>query len=666
MMIKLPKIRDRLTEDEIRQQIRQTLSVLNEAAGTATYTLGALEDPQTASVAAGSKTFSIKNANNATVSTGTFQGQSGVTADAYQNKNVTAPNPSEPWSTGLQWTLQATLPAGQSTKTVVYPIKNVVVTDAKKEEKTAKGGASKPAPAAPQAPAAPAGVDAAPLTDFLSNTYDLYKSAAGAPTDNDKAKIKGAWGPTATAALTAFIKTATPESPPTPKRAWSDDRYKFVYDKVKKQLDDLLTTIPTPTSTKKPPTLDLNVWQGVELAGETFGPNPTGLVQFLKFSYILRGVTGTASDAAKAMGYDDVGESATSTEAAFNASRFVGALTPYDFVTVAMPEGVKFAKGARLEISLGGARQRVAGTSAGADVITVKADENTDIAGEFIINLGKAGEPAAVLAAEADKLVRAGAGGSPVVWTLIAGRKSYSATVTGFKAGARVELKAPEAAPGGYTYDALSGSPSGQTREGRTEEGEKVVSMTAIIVKNDGGLDYSRVPVKIKKDVSRKRDGFTITVTKPEPTRNGAIFVPVRLPERGGVIREAFWVTRFVAPAEDAEGGGGPAPEPKVALMPVTELNYNFDGNYVTYGSSALPPITTVSFTPYDRAFDIPGLNVKTAGQLLQLDGINQGTLDAAVLDYLASKNNPMGGTAIQTVNVLDTMNSFPQRTYRF
>ena len=163
----------------------------------------------------------------------------------------------------------------------------------------------------------------------------------------------------------------------------------------------------------------------------------------------------------------------------------------------------------------------------------------------------------------------------------------------------------------------------------------------------------------MRKDVSNKRDGFTLSIQNPAPDKRNMLFIPVRLPS----ALQEHWVTRFIVAPDEGEEGG--TITPTIALMPVTEINFNFEGNWLNYGSTALPKVTTVSFAPYETPFQEADLNVKTAAELLAIPNITQEKLDAAVIDYLIRNNNTIGGPMLQTMPIINTMNSFPQKTYR-
>ena len=126
-MLNFPKIKDRLTEDEIRQQIRQMFSTLNEDAGDATYTLGDLSPATAGSAQVGGQSFNIKDSSDNTIATGTFLGADERTASQYKDKNITAPAPSAAWTSAASWKLVATVPSGATNVTISYPIRGVVV-----------------------------------------------------------------------------------------------------------------------------------------------------------------------------------------------------------------------------------------------------------------------------------------------------------------------------------------------------------------------------------------------------------------------------------------------------------------------------------------------------------------------------------------------------------
>jgi hypothetical protein len=463
----------------------------------------------------------------------------------------------------------------------------------------------------------------------------------------------GAYGPTAQNALGALIAASQDV-----KQAFTDGRKEATK-----------TLIDTALSGIKVTPADLNKWTGAQVGDVTFEKTPTGLAQFLKFVVI---VTSENADT----GVTNVGLAAPDKNAteladpALKAARIVGALTPYKFLTFTSPTD-KFLSGSTITITPGNvdsAPELGAAPAVPQGAITITFPAN-DSPKTVSMSVAKDTDSSGTVKGEnADKLVQAGLRGG-ASFVLKMGEQTYTASLEGFSPGASIQFAAPrpaaDAGPaaeesGGSKFSDFAGDQGGRTVPGKTQSGSATFDMRNIFVATGGDLSYTMVPVKMTKTAG-SRDSFKIEVTAPAPAANRVILVPVILP---APVREAkHWVsTVLAAPASPAVAG------PAVALMPITELTFNFDSNYLTYGT--LPKITTIDYVPYDTPFEIAPVgdktfNVQTSGQLLNRDGVTADTLLTAVRRYLEDDGNPNGGAILNTSPIKRQMNRFPKKVSR-
>jgi len=511
--------------------------------------------------------------------------------------------------------------------------------------------------------------EAPALNAFLAKMIEKGKITNSGTT---AAKVKGEkkFGPEGTKALKAFLtltQNLTVES------AFTDPGKTSASQAIQRALDDLKRSVEAAAAPKG--VADIDTWKGAKVGTVSFGADPQGLVDYLKFVNIACS-TGVNDDFLTKLDLEPpvAGSTTQPTAPAILAARFIGALTPYKFLTLVPPEG-KFLLGSLLKISIEAETADLDATTGATAATEILINFTQEYAKPVTFSVGKDADTATVKADKAAALVQAGASsGQATTFTLTMGEKTYTQKVNTYIAGDTINFAQPAApaasaavgaerpaAPKPASFSTLAGNLVGRTQQGKTEAGEKAFSMRTIFMRNTGNLAYEAVPAKMIKDVG-KRDSFTIRVSNPASSPKGVIFVPVSLPQK---MQEAsHWTARFIAPVDSAAGGGDVAP-PTFALMPVTEIGFNFDGNYADYGAADLPTVSTVSFIPYDQAFKSPGLNVMTSVELLEA-GLTQEDLDRSVKDFLVRSDNLLGGSMIATMTVLNAMNSFPQRTYRF
>ena len=493
------------------------------------------------------------------------------------------------------------------------------------------------------------------LSEFLAKMIEKRKISGVATT---KVRAEKNFGQNGTAALRAYL-TLTPTLTVVSGRTFTDARKSATSEMIKKALGELKENVE-PAATK---VADLDKWQGTKLGDAIFSGDPQGLVDFLKFAYVMC-AEGNLDDLIKDVGLVKPGPAESPTDPTLKALRIVGALTPYNLLTITGPDN-KITSGSSLEIEIEPSTDTMSAAELPKTVITIPITREFDRPVNLTVGKNTEG---AVNVDNADALVQGGLSSDTTTkFKLTSGKNAYTQTLRTYGPGTSITFAAapPPAAEqkSNLTFNSLAGAYQSTTTPGKTEPGEKVFKLRSIFNKSDGALDYTNVSAMLVKDVSGKRDGFTLRVQNPSPSKNLMLFIPVPIPES---LQEAatHWVTRFITAPEDDEGGGGPI-VPKIALMPVTEINFNFDSNWQSYGSNALPNVSTVAFVPYDTPFTVPGLNIKTAGELLAMLGMSQEKLDAAVRDYLVNPENTIGGPMLQTMSILDAMNSFPKKTYR-
>lgn len=414
---------------------------------------------------------------------------------------------------------------------------------------------------------------------------------------------------------------------------------------------------------------DLTKWKGAKVGDVTFEGTPAGLAQFLKFVVIV--TSDNVEDGVSNVGLTVPSKEATElADPALKAARIVGALTPYRFLTFTSPTD-KFLSGSTITITPGNVDSSpelgaAPAAPQGAITITFPASDSPKTVSMSVAK--DADSSGTVKGENADKLVQAGLQGG-ASFVLKMGDQTYTTSLEVFRPGASIQFAAPRPAArpgpaaeesGGSKFSDFAGDQGGRTVPGKTQSGTATFDMMNIFVTDDGKLSSTMVPVKMTKTAGN-RDSFKIEVTAPAPAANRVILVPVSLP---APVREAkHWVSTVLA-GQAAPAASGPA----VALMPITELTFNFDSNYLTYGT--LPKITTIDYVPYDTPFNIAPVegktfNVQTSGQLLNRDGVTADTLLTAVRRYLEDDGNPNGGAILNTSPIKRQMNRFPKKVSR-
>ncbi len=404
-------------------------------------------------------------------------------------------------------------------------------------------------------------------------------------------------------------------------------------------------------------------WKGAKYMSQDFPGTSEGLVQFLKFSYIMR-AEADAKAAAKTMGYEAAVSNLVNfegAEPALIAARTVGALSPTAYIVIKGPS-VKIPKGARLAIT--------ENTDLGTTTAQLEkgTSENNIFVTEFISDypnglrlvLGKqkgaqdGGMTVDHGGRDAEAIVAAGLKGG-VTLTLKIGEDVYTLPNQSYKLGSEIKFEqattAGPGAVGGPDFGDLAGIPaSGADVPGMSQEGPLQFSMRSIYPDATGKLETADLNATINKDVKRERDRFTIQVSplNTKPTSFILIPVPLRRPLQEG----AHWSLKMLDTGEK---------RPSVVLMPITSVEYNFKGNKINYGTT-FENLTTVSYTPYnDQLEAMPNLNVMTANQLIGDPklGLTQADLDKAVKAYLGDEQNPIGGAMLRTASVHNAMNSY-------
>jgi hypothetical protein len=415
-------------------------------------------------------------------------------------------------------------------------------------------------------------------------------------------------------------------------------------------------------------TSDLNAWKGIKHLGQEFPGTAAGLVQFLKFSYIMR-AGDTAQAAASAMGYADPSSIYTPQDAdsAFKAARIVGALSPVAYMTIKGPDG-KIPKDARLVIS----KQRVGTTTAelqnlpgtGRDVFvtTFTADYPDGAALVFGKTKGQSGNAIVDYDGPTSKTIVDAGMEQGIVLTLQIGDNVYVKEGAQFTLGSVITFTAGDikgagsASAAGPDFVDLAGMPAGVTDvRGVSQEGPIQFKFRNIYPDREGRLQAGDIDATLDKKVSMNRDRFTISVTPANNDPSSFILVPV--PIKQSLQEGAHWTLKLL--------DTGASKKQSVVLVPLTAIEYNFKGNKIGYGES-YDNLTTVSITPYEGALGADeGLNVKTVGQVLQDPELEltQDDIDAAVRNYLVSDKNPIGGPMLSSGPLHNTMNTYRRAT---
>ena len=406
-------------------------------------------------------------------------------------------------------------------------------------------------------------------------------------------------------------------------------------------------------------------WKGVKYMGQDFPGTSEGLVQFLKFAYIMRCET-NVKEAATTMGYSqevsnlvtlNVGDTALTT------ARTVGALVPTAYIVIKGPSE-KIPKGAKLAIT----ESTVQGTTTAA--LEKGVTDGNIFVTEFISDypnglrlvLGKTkGEQEGNMTvdhggADAAAIVAAGLKGG-VNLTLKIGEEVYTLSNQSYKLGTTIDFSTAAATGpggeggGGPDFGDLAGLPaSGADVVGMSQEGPIQFSMRSIYPDKSGKLATADVSATINKDVKRGRDRFTLETTPKNTNPNSFFLIPVRL--RRTLQEGAHWSLKMIDTGEQ---------RPDVVLVPATKIEYNFKGNKINYGTTFdnLQAVDTVFYNG-DITPDT-NLNVMTADQLLGDPklGLTQADLDKAVISYLSDEQNPIGGSMLRSASLHNAMNTY-------
>ncbi len=620
-----------MTETEIRQQIRQTLTLLQEAAGaTITISFNGSDSQKTARIAGGSWS-AIEGST--TVASGTIPaGPANLQAKALST--ITATD-----AKGL--TTKGRVEVKTESETITYKVISIATSS---EEKKTDKGSGKPKP--PDASAPPPADAMAELYAFLVKNAEALKIDPKDPktiAKNAKAILDGL--------------LATPTAAPTPLKAWTADDQTA----LRAQLNGLVGQLPTN-------------WQGTTLTVGSrkveFPAGPQGLIELVKLAYVVNKAT-TAADGAKDIGIGVINPDTTDlTGPAFQAIRLFGVLSPVLYAGVKGPDDGSIKTGDVVYVEVGSTGRATSARTVPKQADTVifyNFERDFPLQGvsaaDFII--AQEGSNAAefdAVGAEAAKAVEAMF--RPTTWTLKRGEQLYTVKKDSFNFGDVIEFaeKPPAEGPATSGTEAFNtmarGSRYASSIRGITDYGTKNFNFRSIYPGRDGSLKSNEVGASLTKTTSRKGDQFRLTVTNPTNDIGRLILVPVTL---RGPIRE-HWTKRFITDNETFSGGGAST----IALMPVTELSFNFDANYYKYGTE-VPNVITVSFTPYEGSSEdlaklaaSSGLNIVSAEDL-QVQGMDQEYLDRAVRDYLTSPGNPNSGPMLATRSLTDIMNSYPR-----
>jgi hypothetical protein len=514
-------------------------------------------------------------------------------------------------------------------------------TDAKAaEKKPDAGGGKKPAAPAPS----PA--------DAMAELYAfLVKNATALGITNADPKSVAKNAKTILDGLLAASDTTTPL------KAWTA----VDQTALRTQLSKLSGQLPTN-------------WQGTTLTVGSrkveFPAGPQGLIELVKLAYVVNKAT-TAADGAKDIGIGVINPDTTDlTGPAFQAIRLFGVLSPVLYAGVKGPDDGSIKTGDVVYVEVGSTGRATSARTVPKQADTVifyNFERDFPLQGvsaaDFII--AQEGSNAAefdAVGAEAAKAVEAMF--RPTTWTLKRGEQLYTVKKDSFNFGDVIEFaeKPPAEGPATSGTEAFNtmarGSRYASSIRGITDYGTKNFNFRSIYPGRDGSLKSNEVGASLTKTTSRKGDQFRLTVTNPTNDIGRLILVPVTL---RGPIRE-HWTKRFITDNETFSGGGAST----IALMPVTELSFNFDANYYKYGTE-VPNVSTVSFTPYEGSSEdlaklaaSSGLNIVSAEDL-QVQGMDQEYLDRAVRDYLTSPGNPNSGPMLATRSLTDIMNSYPR-----
>lgn len=407
-------------------------------------------------------------------------------------------------------------------------------------------------------------------------------------------------------------------------------------------------------------------WKGTKYMGQDFPGTSEGLVQFLKFAYIMR-CENTAKEAATTMGYSQEVNNLValnSGDTALTTARTIGALVPTAYIVIKGPGG-NIPKGARLAITesanQGTTTAALAkGTTEGNIFVTefisdypnglrlVLGKTKGDTDGNMTVDHG--GPDAAAIVAAGLK-----EGGCNL--TLKIGEDIYTLANQTYKLGTTIDFSTATATgpglPGaGPAFNDLAGLPaSGADVPGMSQEGPLQFSMRSIFPNKAGRLTTADLNATITKVVKRGLDKFTLQVTprNTNPTSFFLIPVPLKRPLQEG----AHWSLKLIDTGEK---------RPDVVLVPATKIEYNFKGNKINYSTTFENLQATVDAVFYnDKLTADDSLNVMTANDLLSNPklGLTQADLDKAVTAYLVDDQNPIGGSMLRTASVHNAMNAY-------
>lgn len=416
-------------------------------------------------------------------------------------------------------------------------------------------------------------------------------------------------------------------------------------------------------------------WDGATIAGETFTGDDSGLIAFLRFAHVAtHSGDKTGYDAATEIGLDPAYSGYFPTNPAWLAACRLAAISSFPMVAVFFPsEGVNV--GDTLDFSIGAAANEASDfrytfqkkrSGGSGTLLSAGFDEGDD---------GEAGNgvqfTVANIHSDSAKKILQSLGGS-VTFSLRVGKRRYETTVSGFNIGSiadftnarLVEKEPPTAAEIANTGASANVLTRGGTDDSRivTEDGNRTISLENVYVDQSGTARLNPVNVRLEKEVRRKFDSFTLEVTDI----NRAILVPITVRTTPGMLQEAGGETvHWALTVADASVESG---DTGLRYIPMRKIEWQYDGNYFKYGANASPSIRLVAgVVASPPPLGVPkGIKLITEEEALEL-GTGVGEFDpieAAIISYVTSGDNPTGVALYLTRNLNAAMNSFPKFTY--
>lgn len=413
-----------------------------------------------------------------------------------------------------------------------------------------------------------------------------------------------------------------------------------------------------------------DAWKGTTIEGREFAATPSGLLDFLRFAWVAtHGAEQTWLAAADQIGFNPGGKQLPEDQTVKALIR-MGAISPAGLLGVGI-EGGGIPSGAKLIFVPG--QQFESFRTAPAAAITYNFGR--DYASGVIITIGanqpRSG-PAPGISSDIDAVISAEDSkrivekwGEQTTFVMQVGNRA--ALVTRAIDTGTIIFKLPGAAvTTGRTGAAgdqarVSGMyiAGGRTIPGVTESTPQdiVMSLENVYVDGTGTVKQRVVDATLKKTAMslRNRDAYELKAVGGD-----YILIPVTLKRPQ---TQAATDTSSALHWAAAALGTADAAAQQLAYVPVSEITWQFRGNYQIAGDP-VPPIEVVS------AVGAPVENVREKG--LQLISEEEADIEAvpgsgpfdpfdnAIAAYIRDKNNPVGQALVLTPRLNGAMNSLP------